>query len=78
MFLKKYKDLKTENKGLREALELKKEEIARLRAKLNGERVCGGYCSVCKHSYLIHGPFSIVPSYGCQIDCGCKDFEKKD
>lgn len=73
-----FKKLKTENALLQELLKDKDAEIKKLRAKIAGERVCGGYCAVCKHSYQIPTMFASIPSYGCEIDCKCKDFSKKD
>lgn len=57
------------------------QEIERLKAQLRGDRVCDGYCSLCKHGIKGTGfsPFiGNYPKWGCSLDCKCKDFEGKD
>ena len=58
-----------------------KAEVNTLTAKLRGDRVCDGYCSLCKHGVKGTG-FSITfgnyPKWTCALDCKCKDFEKKE
>lgn len=76
---KKVKDLEirlniaeSKNRGLQK-------QIEKLEAKLSGDRVCDGYCESCKHGIqcYIMGIYPI-PSYRCDLDCKCKDFERKE
>lgn len=66
----------------RKALAQKEEEICVLRkemlelkAKLSGERVCGSYCSRCKHGIKNTNPFATY--WTCDLECKCKDFAEK-
>ena len=42
--------------------------------KTQAERKCGEYCHICKHRFVKNQGLSLVPSYGCLLDCDCKDF----
>ena len=57
-------------------------QIEKLEAKLSGGRICDGYCENCKHGiqYYNIGIFAGAPfpSYKCELDCKCKDFDLKE
>ena len=72
-----------EIESLKEEIDIQKTEIERLTAKLRGDRVCDGCCSVCKHSIAsVYAPSPAFPgimpyaTYSCELDCKCKDFER--
>lgn len=66
-------DLQDDNVRLKEMLD-------KAEKKLRGERVCDGYCKTCIHSieqeqYAYGGVYT---TYTCELDCKCKEFQKKD
>lgn len=61
-------------------MEILVKENAELKAKLCGDRVCDGYCENCKHglgTQSYHPVFGNYISWKCELDCKCKDFERK-
>lgn len=77
---RKLDELDAENESLKIDVEALRRENERLTAKLRGDRVCDGCCSVCKHGVLVpvyspmYGP---VASYVCALECKCKDFKQR-
>lgn len=58
-----------------------KAEVDTLTAKLRGDRVCDGYCTLCKNSVKgisFSSVFGEHLTWSCTLDCKCKDFEKKE
>jgi hypothetical protein len=58
-------------------------KIIEYQKKLSGDRVCCGYCENCVHAikkeYVVGGcvyPYS-YPEYICELDCRCKDYQRK-
>lgn len=47
--------------------------------KIQGERVCGGYCKTCVHAIegMNYSLGCCYTSYTCELDCKCKDFQRK-
>ena len=56
-------------------------QIEKLEAQLRGGRVCDGYCENCKHGIQDYASGicidPLTPYYKCDLDCKCKDFERK-
>lgn len=58
-----------------------KEKNVELMARLNGERVCDGYCDICNHGIKkqSYSPVAgICDTWICELSCKCKDFERKN
>lgn len=64
---------------MKQDMDALRKENDTLKRKINGERVCSGYCAVCKNRIEeTHYGFAIgsYKTYSCALDCRCKDFER--
>lgn len=74
-------ELKEEILSLKDQKRDLNDEVNKLEAKLRHDRVCGGYCGICKHGYKAE--YNVYSNayynlWGCELDCTCKDFVKKE
>lgn len=56
-------------------------KIEELKLQIRGGRVCDVYCKDCKHSIATPNTniFNVTYyTYQCELDCKCKDFERKE
>lgn len=73
--------VKLEIANARSKVDELKAEVDTLTAKLRGDRVCDGYCENCVHGIKterFHPLYGETVSFNCELDCKCKDFEKKE
>lgn len=56
-----------------------KRDIEKLESRLKGDRVCGGYCKKCAHGIQAENFFmgAVYNTIACELDCKCKDFQRK-
>lgn len=55
-------------------------DIKVLKSKISGERTCRDYCKICLHSIenkTWNPIYGETKNYICELDCNCKDFEKR-
>lgn len=77
---KKVRKLESKIKWIDKDNDRLRKELDELKKKLRGERVCDGYCKTCIHG-IEQGQFypgGFYTAYTCELDCKCKDFQKKD
>ena len=53
-----------------------KQQVKELSSRINGERVCDGYCKHCDHG--INNSHMCYSQYTCELSCMCKDFKRKE
>lgn len=59
-------------------IEVLKDKLRLAEKKIKGERVCGGYCQKCVHGIERIENMGFMGGYTCELDCKCKDFQKKE
>lgn len=78
---KKVADLEEENCRLIRERNDALSRVAELQKRISGERVCGGYCQVCKYGFPSQVPQYVGAGWYnpwmCILDCKCKEFEQK-
>ena len=80
--MKLFKNFKTKKQLKAEMEELKrdyddlKEDYELQKKKLNGGRICSGFCGYCKYGLLNSYDILGRPTYMCLLNCKCNDFEK--
>lgn len=77
---KKVRELESRVRELEENREIMMAKLDEAKKKLRGDRVCDGYCDKCAHSIPVEGYYmgGVYTRYSCELDCKCKDFQKKD
>lgn len=72
-YVKEIEKLRHINTDLRCELDTLHNRIKRINdSKENGTRLCDNFCPYC-----IHSLFLPENSYICELDCKCKDFDRK-
>lgn len=78
--MQKVRELELEISHKESEIESLRNQLQLAEKKIKGERVCDGYCQECAHAIEGFGyiPGGCYTSYTCELDCKCKDFQRKD
>lgn len=79
---KKVRELESRLSAKEKECQMIESKLIEYKKRLAGDRVCGGYCKACVHAikkeyYASTFTPYIYPEYICELDCKCKDYQKK-
>lgn len=77
---KKVRELELEISHKEIEIKILRNQLRLAEKKISGERVCDGYCQNCVHSVAVdvESLLGTSKTYSCELDCKCKDFQRKD